>query len=81
MQLGMVRTYFGSELGFVKPKWVSGFPYNVIPHPMIVGQLVAYSSILFWLKGTLPIETVALICAHMSFYVIHMFQEILASSY
>jgi len=81
MQLGMVRTYFGSELGFVKPSWITGFPYNTIPHPMIVGQLVGYSSILFWWKDQMPMETVYLIGAHMSFYIIHMFQEILTSSY
>lgn len=81
MQLGMVRTYFGSELGFVKPEWVSGFPYNTIPHPMIVGQLIAFSGILLWWKDELPMETVALVGAHMSCYVAHMVQEIMTSSY
>jgi len=80
-RLGFVRTYFGSELGFVKPKWITGFPYGYIPHPMIVGQIVAYSSILFWFQGRLPMETIALICTHMSFYTIHMVQEMLYSSY
>lgn len=81
VQLGMVRTYFGSELGFVKPSWVSGFPYNTIPHPMIVGQLIAYSSILYWFQEKLAFETVALIGTHMSFYTFHMVQEMLTSSY
>ena len=81
IQLGMVRTYFGSELGFVKPEWINGFPYNTIPHPMIVGQLLAYGSILFWWRDTMPIETTTLVGAHMSCYVIHMIQEILTSSY
>jgi len=81
MQLGMVRTYFGSELGFVKPSWITGFPYNTIPHPMIVGQLIGFSSILFWWKDQMPTETVALIGAHMGFYLFHMFQEMLTSSY
>jgi hypothetical protein len=80
-QLGMVRTYFGSELGFVKPSWIEGFPYNTIPHPMIVGQLFAYSSILFWWWNRLSFETVALIGTHMSFYTAHMVQEMLTSSY
>jgi hypothetical protein len=81
MQLGMVRTYFGSELGFVKPEWISGFPYNTIPHPMIVGQLVAWGSILWWFQERLTQETMMLIGGHMSFYAIHMVQEMLTSSY
>lgn len=81
MQLGFVRTYFGSELGFVKPKWVEGFPYNTIPHPMIVGQLFAFGSILGWWWNDLTTENVALICTHMSFYTFHMVQEMLTSSY
>mmetsp|Transcript_50251 Transcript_50251/g.76486 ORF Transcript_50251/g.76486 Transcript_50251/m.76486 type:complete len:587 (+) Transcript_50251:78-1838(+) len=81
IQLGMVRTYFGSELGFVKPEWINGFPYNTIPHPMIVGQLVAYSSILFWFHDVMPKETMYLIAGHMSCYMTHMIQEMLTSSY
>jgi len=81
MQLGMVRTYFGAELGFVEPSWVTGFPYNTIPHPMIVGQLLGFSSILWWFQGRLLIDTIALIGAHMIFYTFHMIQEILTSSY
>ena len=77
MQLGIVRTYFGSELGFVKPKWVEGFPYNTIPHPMIVGQLFAYSVILFWWKENLSVETKILVASHMTFYIFHMLQEII----
>ena len=81
IQLGMVRTYFGTELGLVKPCWISGFPYNTIPHPMIVGQLLGYSTILWWFREQMPIETVALIGMHMGFYTLHMIQEILTSSY
>jgi Phospholipid methyltransferase len=80
-QLGMVRTYFGSELGFVKPEWISGFPYNTIPHPMIVGQLLAYSNILYWWREEMPKETTMLVGAHMACYVAHMLQEMLSSSY
>eukprot|EP00934_Nitzschia_sp_Nitz4_P002776 Nitzschia sp. Nitz4//scaffold2_size372955//351476//353233//NITZ4_000477-RA/size372955-processed-gene-0.549-mRNA-1//-1//CDS//3329546940//2766//frame0 len=81
MQLGMVRTYFGSELGFVKPEWITGFPYNTIPHPMIVGQLIAWSGILYWFQDRLSQETMMLIGGHMSFYTLHMVQEMLTSSY
>ena len=35
--------YFGIELGVVEAdyKFVTKFPYNVLPHPMILGQVVA----------------------------------------
>jgi hypothetical protein len=78
-RLGMVRTYFGSELDFVKPEWINGFPYGTIPHPMIVGQLVAFGSILWWFA--LSPDNVRLLVAHMTCYTVHMFQEILFSSY
>jgi hypothetical protein len=80
-RLGFVRTYFGSELGFVKPKWIEGFPYGYIPHPMIVGQLIAYSSILWWWNGQLDFDTTVLIATHMVLYTVHMVQEMLYSSY
>lgn len=65
-RLGFVRTYFGSELGFVKPKWIIGFPYGYIPHPMIVGQLIAFGSILYWWRATLTTNNVMLLAAHMT---------------
>ena len=80
-RLGFVRTYFGSELGFVKPNWITGFPYGYIPHPMIVGQLLAYSCILAWFWERLTTETITLIGTHMTFYTAHMVQEMLTSSY
>ena len=80
-RLGMVRTYFGAELGFVKPQWVEGFPYGVIPHPMIVGQILAYSTVLYWWNGRISAENSLLLAGHISFYTAHMIQEILSSSY
>ena len=80
-RLGFVRTYFGSELGFVKPKWIIGFPYGYIPHPMIVGQLIAFGSILYWWRASLTTNNVALLAAHMTFYTLHMVQEMVYSSY
>ena len=40
---GADGTYFGIELGVVKAdyKFVTKSPYNVLPHPMILGQVVA----------------------------------------
>jgi uncharacterized protein (DUF433 family) len=81
MRLGFVRTYFGSELGFVKAKWIEAFPYGYIPHPMIAGQLIAFGSILYWWQASLTTETLALLVAHMTCYTVHMIQEILFSSY
>jgi hypothetical protein len=80
-RLGFVRTYFGSELSFVKPKWIEGFPYGYIPHPMIVGQLMAYASIVYWWQDSLTTENLSILVAHMTFYTLHMIQEILYSSY
>lgn len=80
-RLGFVRTYFGSELGFVKPEWIHGFPYGYIPHPMIVGQLMAFGSIIYWWYNLLSAENLAILLVHMTFYTLHMIQEMLYSSY
>merc|ERR1712008_347909 len=74
-RLGFVRTYFGSELGFVKPKWITGFPYGYIPHPMIVGQLFALGFMLLWWGERMELWEKALVATHMGFYTIHMVQE------
>lgn len=80
-RLGMIRTYFGSELGFVKPKWIEGFPYGVIPHPMIVGQIIAYSAVLYWWWDRISTENAILVAGHIGCYTTHMVQEMLTSSY
>lgn len=80
-RLGFVRTYFGSELGFVKPKWITGFPYGYIPHPMIVGQLFALGNMLLWWGERMELWEKALVAAHMGFYTTHMVQEMLYSDY
>ena len=43
ISLGLDGTYFGIELGHVKANYqfVKEFPYNIFPHPMILGQVVA----------------------------------------
>lgn len=80
-RLGMVRTYFGTELGFVKPCWIEGFPYGTIPHPMINGQIFAFVTILLWWRASLTPENTYLLIAHISFYTAHMLQEIFAGAY
>jgi hypothetical protein len=72
--LGIDKTYFGVELGYVNSNtnFVRTFPYNIIPHPMIVGQLFGLCGIHYLLIQDYPY----LIPCHIAFYVIHMFQEI-----
>ena len=72
-KLGVDHTYFGYELGKVKAKWVKGFPYNIIPHPMIVGQLIAFVGILL-MKGVFKDYKYYFIL-HILFYTTHMIQE------
>uniref|UniRef100_A0A0G4FVB1 phosphatidyl-N-methylethanolamine N-methyltransferase n=1 Tax=Chromera velia CCMP2878 TaxID=1169474 RepID=A0A0G4FVB1_9ALVE len=76
--LGHERTYFGSELGHHEPKWIRAFPYNMVPHPMIVGALIAMTG--FWkldaLRDAFPVMY-GVIPAHMLLYYAHMVQEML----
>jgi len=81
VKLGFERTYFGMELGFCKPKWIEGFPYGYIPHPMIVGQLIALSVVLVWWNNIIDMKDQIFIFTHMSFYAVHMMQEEFYSSY
>jgi len=74
--LGVDGTYFGIELGFVKADYcfVTKFPYNFIPHPMILGQVFA-------LVGVCKPPHVHkqwpwLIPVHIGLYLAHMIQEI-----
>lgn len=44
--LGADRTYYGHELAGVPATWVTGFPYNLIPHPMLIGNALAFAGTL-----------------------------------
>ena len=73
--LGVDGTYFGIELGVVEAdyKFVTRFPYNVIPHPMILGQVVA-------LLGVHVVPQVRnahpyLVPIHVALYLAHLTQE------
>ena len=81
VRLGMVRTYFGTELKFVEPKWIDGFPYGTIPHPMIVGQIFAFATIMYWWWNEMTVENKMLLAAHISCYTVHMVQEELTGGY
>jgi hypothetical protein len=74
MALGIDKTYFGVELGYVNPNayFVSTFPYNIIPHPMIVGQLIGLCGIHYLLMR----DYQYLILGHILLYTTHMLQEI-----
>merc|ERR1712232_27927 len=41
--LGIDRTYFGWEVGAISGKYVQKFPYGTIPHPMIMGSVLAWT--------------------------------------
>ena len=79
MALGMDQTYFGVELGEVQPNFVSGFPYNVVPHPMIVGSMVGLLGIhkMASFREALPYA----VPMHCFMYFVHMMQEQLGDIY
>ena len=80
-RLGLARTYFGTELGFVPPRWIVGFPYGYLPHPMIVGQLGAFAVVAWWWRSQLSAANATLLAVHATCYTVHLMQEILTSSY
>ncbi|EDQ86350.1 uncharacterized protein MONBRDRAFT_33820 [Monosiga brevicollis MX1] len=71
--LGIDRTYFGVELGFCEPKWITAFPYGTIPHPMIVSQMLALAG--FLKLAALRQDYAWLIAGHIGLYFCHMVQE------
>ena len=44
--LGAERTYYGSELRNLPPLRLKAFPFNILPHPMLTGNIVAYAGTL-----------------------------------
>jgi hypothetical protein len=72
--IGIDRTYFGSEMGFLAPKWINKFPYGTVPHPMIVGALTALAG--FYKMEPFRAAFPYLVPVHMMFYAAHCLQEI-----
>ncbi len=74
-RLGSLRTYFGVELGKIAPQQIDTFPYGVVPHPMIVGNIIG----LIGLERLEPLRVALpwLIPLHIAFYLVHLVQEIL----
>ena len=71
--LGMDQTYFGVELGVMEPRFVSGFPYNCVPHPMIVGSMIGLLG--FHKMEAFRTALPYLVPAHCVMYFTHMVQE------
>lgn len=74
LRLGSDRTYFGAEFGVVTASKVSGFPYGVIPHPMIVGKLVGFAGLA--LHAPFRAAWWPLLLGHAACYVLVLCQEI-----
>ncbi len=74
LRLGADRTYFGVELGVVPKEKTSGFPYSVIPHPMIVGKWIGLAGLM--MNATFRAAWWPLLIAHMACYLIVLCQEI-----
>lgn len=71
--LGFDQTYFGVELGVMKPNFVGGFPYNCVPHPMIVGSMIGLLG--FHKMASFRAELPYLVPVHCLMYMTHMIQE------
>ncbi|GIF47323.1 phospholipid methyltransferase [Asanoa ferruginea] len=74
LRLGSDRTYFGAEFGVVPPGRVTGFPYGVIPHPMIVGKLVGFAGLA--LHAPFRAAWWPLLVGHVACYVLVLCQEL-----
>ena len=44
--LGIDRTYYGRELAGLEPRRLTAFPYSLLDHPMIVGNVLAFGGTL-----------------------------------
>lgn len=44
--LGIDRTYYGHEVAGLPPRRITAFPYSLIAHPMIVGNVAAFGGTL-----------------------------------
>jgi len=76
-RIGMDRTLFGAELGRCAPRWIGDFPYSVIPHPMLVSNLVGLAGIHRVVRHTFP----HVVPVHFILYLAHLVQETNLSAY
>lgn len=74
--IGLDQTYFGVELGRCKPGMrVTGFPYNLTAHPMIIGNIIGLLG--FMKQDGFRTELPWLVPVHIAFYTLHMLQVFL----
>lgn len=62
--LGSDRTYYGYEVAGLPRLRITRFPYSVIPHPMLVGNMLAYGGLL--LDPAFRADWWPLACAHVA---------------
>jgi hypothetical protein len=62
--LGSDRTYYGHEVANLPPLRVTRFPYSVISHPMLLGNMLAYGGTL--LNAGFREQWWPLACAHVA---------------
>lgn len=46
LALGSDRTYYGAEIAKLQYRRVTAFPYSILSHPMLVGNIIAYGALL-----------------------------------
>lgn len=71
--LGMERTYFAVELGRCEPLTLRRFPYSLLKHPMIAGNVIALLG--FYALPDLRAAAPYLVPMHIAFYLLHLLQE------
>lgn len=71
--LGMERTYFAAELGLCAQLALRRFPYNVIRHPMIMGNIIALAG--FYALPEFRAAAPYLVPLPIAFYLLHLLQE------
>merc|ERR1711904_345898 len=77
--LGVERTYFGAELGICDAKQTRAFPYNVLAHPMIVGNIIGLLG--FTKMDGFRAAVPYLVPGHVFLFVCHMVQETVCDIY
>jgi len=71
--LGVDRTYFGWEVGAIRGEFVQKFPYGTIPHPMILGSMLAWLG--FHMLSDFRDDFPYLVPCHLALYLVHAIQE------
>ena len=71
--LGMERTYFAAELGRCEPLTLRRFPYTLLKHPMIAGNVIALLG--FYALPELRAAAPYLVPMHIALYLLHLLQE------